>query len=261
MRNMWNFKIIETGFFDADGGAMFGAIPKRAWSRKYKSTDDNCCKLAMNCVLLWNENRRVLIDTGVGSKDLGKLSYYNFSELVDIRHAIKAHGFSPLDITDVVLSHLHFDHCGGCTYLDCFGELRVSFPAAMHYVSRAQWENYKRPNVLEKDSFRPEDMTIIEASKLLTLVESDGEIIPNLSVALAGGHTEGQLVVSFESGGNLILVPGDVVPTSAHRSDLWLSAYDVSPLRSVGDKIKLKEIAKNRPSTTIFYHDAYNKSK
>jgi glyoxylase-like metal-dependent hydrolase (beta-lactamase superfamily II) len=255
---MMQYKILQTGFFYADGGAMFGAIPKRVWSRKYLSDEQNCCVLAMNCVLVWNETRVILLDTGVGSKDLGKLVYYRFFDLKNIMDLVRLHGFEAEQVTDVVLSHLHFDHCGGCTYRDTAGQLKITFPNAVHYVGKTQWENYLRPNALEKVSFRAEDMTPIEKQGLLQKIDQGIELFPHFKIALYDGHTAGQLVSSFTSGNEQILFPGDVIPTMAHLSGEWISAYDTHPLDSFSAKEEIKKAIKNKPSKIIFYHDAYH---
>ncbi|MDR0680910.1 MAG: MBL fold metallo-hydrolase [Dysgonamonadaceae bacterium] len=254
---MIQYRILPAGFFYADGGAMFSAVPKRAWNRKYPSDEQNDCILAMNCVLAWNDSRIVLLDTGVGSKDLGKLAYYRFFDLKDMVDGVRFYGFEPEQITDVVLSHLHFDHCGGCTRKDASGKLTITFPNAIHYVGKKQWENYLHPHALEKDSFRPEDMILVEESGLLRKIEQDFELFPDFRIELYDGHTPGQLVSFFTSGEKQILFPGDVIPTHAHLSDEWISAYDVHPQDSFNAKRKMKERIKNKPTLLIFYHDAY----
>jgi glyoxylase-like metal-dependent hydrolase (beta-lactamase superfamily II) len=249
------YRILPAGFFHADGGAMFGAIPKRAWSRKYFSDEQNCCIMAMNCLLAWNENRLVLLDTAVGTKDLGKLAYYRFFDLKNIADMVRFQGFEPEQVTDVVLSHLHFDHCGGCTYRDENGNLQITFPQAVHYAGKNQWENYLSPNALEKDSFRQEDMALIKEQGLLQLIDADVELLPDFKIALYDGHTAGQLVSSFRSGNKQIVFPGDVIPTKAHLSDSWISAYDTHPLDSLNAKLRMKkEIEKE--AEIIFYHDS-----
>lgn len=255
---MIQYRILETGFFLADGGAMFGAIPKRAWSRKYPSDEQNCCLLAMNCLLVWNEDRVVLLDTGVGSKDLGKLSYYQFSRLNDIADLVRNQGFEPDQVTDVVLSHLHFDHCGGCTYRDSLDRLKITFPKAMHWVGKSQWESYLSPNELEKYSFRAQDMLPVAEAGLLRLVDVDFELFEGFGLKLFDGHTQGQLVSFIETGEDKIcLFPGDVIPTKAHLSGEWISAYDIAPLESLAAKTKLATFGTGKKETFVFYHDAY----
>lgn len=264
---MWQFRILETGFFHADGGAMFGAIPKRAWQRKYSSDENNCCILAMNCILLHNKDRVILLDTGVGSKNLGKLSYYGFYNHRDIRELVREEGFKPEEVTDVILSHLHFDHCGGCTYTHKKGieddeddSIKISFPNALHHVSRKQWENYLDPNMLEKGSFRKEDMLPVKEAGLLHLIEEGNtELYKGLTIDIYNGHTEGQLVTSFISGRGVVIFPGDVIPTKAHLSNEWISAYDICAFDSFSSKIKIKQKLNNQETGIVFYHDAYNK--
>jgi len=253
------YRILETGVFLADGGAMFGAIPKRAWSRKYPSDEENLCRLAMNCLLVWNENRIVLLDTGVGNKELGKLSYYKFKNRKDLRELVRLQGFNPEQVTDVVLSHLHFDHCGGCTYRDEAGELRVAFPNANHWIGEKQWQNYLHPNDLEKDAFRPDDLMPVFNAGLIRRIDSDYELFENFHIKLFDGHTQSQIVsfIKTEDRRNL-LFPSDVIPTKAHLSDEWISAYDVEPLQSLAAKKTLKEWTKQNNITIVFYHDSYH---
>jgi len=255
------YRILKTGFFLADGGAMFGAIPKRAWSRKYPSDDENCCRLAMNCLLVWNEKRIVVLDAGVGNKELGKLSCYKFSDIKDLRELVLSYGFNPEQVTDVVLSHLHFDHCGGCTYRDKEGNLRIAFPNANHWVSEKQWQNYLQPNVLEKDAYRRDDLLPVLNAGLLRRIDSDFELFENFYIKLFDGHTQSQIVSLIkEKDGRGLLFPGDVIPTKAHLPDEWISAYDVEPLQSLAAKIALKEWTKRENITTVFYHDSYHLS-
>lgn len=254
---MIEYQILNSGFFYADGGAMFGPVPKSAWNRKYPCDDLNTCRMAMRCLLVWNEDRVVLLDTGIGSKDIGKLSYYRFHDLQEISVQLKRFGFEPEDVTDVVLSHLHFDHCGGCTFVDETGNLQVVYPNARHWVSRRQWEAYSHPNYLEKHSFRTTDMLPVQNAGLLNLIESDMDLFDGFRIGLYNGHTFGQLVSFVETRDGLCIYPGDVIPTKAHLSIDWISAYDIEPLLSVESKLKLKEFIKKKNTFTIFYHDAF----
>jgi glyoxylase-like metal-dependent hydrolase (beta-lactamase superfamily II) len=252
------FQILPTGSFLADGGAMFGAVPKRAWSRKYPSDEQNRCCLAMNCLLVWNHDRMVLFDAGVGNKELSKLSYYRFKDTKNISEMIRFHGFYPEQVTDVVLSHLHFDHCGGCTFLDEKGELRITFPNAKHWVGERQWQSYLHPNALEKDSFRPDDLLPVFNAGLVHRIDSGVELCENIHLQLFDGHTQDQ-IVSFIQMDNQqwLLFPGDVIPMKAHLSNEWISAYDLEPLKSLEAKNTLKEWAKQKNVTTVFYHDSF----
>ena len=256
---MWQYKILTSGFFHADGGAVFGAIPKQAWSRKYPSLADNTCVVAMNCLLVWNQEKVILLDTGVGAKALGKLSHYRFYDVQDMAEMVRTQGFEAQQVTDVVLSHLHFDHCGGCTYVDADGNIRVTFPKARHWVGRSQWDNYLHPNALEKNSYRSSDFRPVYESGLLQTVESDCyELADGFRLYAYDGHSSGQLVSFFESEERMGIFAGDVIPTRAHFPCDWISAYDTYPLQSLHAKIRLKREMKGKPSRMFFYHDAYH---
>ncbi|MDR0541247.1 MAG: MBL fold metallo-hydrolase [Dysgonamonadaceae bacterium] len=255
---MWQYKILIAGFFHADGGAMFGAIPKRAWNRKYPSDAENTCILAMNCLLAWNNDRVVLLDTGVGAKDLGKLSCYRFHDVQDIAGMVRKQGFEPEQVTDVVLSHLHFDHCGGCTYRDSNGNLQITFPNARHWAARKQFNNYLNPNALEKTSFRSDDLLPVFESGLLHLTGDDcHHLADNFKLQVYDGHTTGQLVSFFQTEEGSGIFAGDLIPTRAHLADDWISAYDTHPLDSLAEKIRLKKEMRKNTSLLFFYHDAY----
>lgn len=251
---MVEYRILEAGYFYADGGAMFGAIPKRAWQRKCHALEDNTCLMSMSCVLLWGEGRVVVLDTGVGTRGLESLSYYRFFNLQSISEMLRPFGFEPADVTDVVLSHLHFDHCGGCTYLDAANDLQISFPNAQHWVSERQWASYCAPNRLEKDAFRPDDMMPIYNKGLLRLIEGDCSLFEGLDLQLYDGHSLGQIVSFFNTKEGMYVYPSDVIPTKAHLSVDWISAYDIEPLASVEAKIKLLQEITDRAAKCIFYH-------
>jgi glyoxylase-like metal-dependent hydrolase (beta-lactamase superfamily II) len=254
---MWQYRILKTGFFHADGGAMFGMIPKRVWKRKYYSDEDNNCVLAMNCLLVWNDKRIILIDTGVGAKDLGVLSSYHFHDTENIVDLVRKEGFESEQVTDVFLSHLHFDHCGGCTYKDKNGNLKVTFPNAKHWVSELQYKNYLSPNKLEKSAYRPMDFLPVVEKNLMASIRDSSEVYSGFQVSIHNGHTPGQIVVSFETSAGTVFFPGDVIPTRAHLADEWISAYDTHPLDSLNAKIALKKQLKNENTFVVFYHDAY----
>lgn len=253
---MIRYKILETGIFHADGGAMFGAIPKKAWSRKYPADINNCCRLAMNCVLVWDEQRVVLLDTGVGNKSLGDLSYYNFCEEKNLLELLREEGFQPEQITDVVLSHLHFDHCGGCTAEVNAFETKVVFPKARHWVSKTQLQSALNPNELERDSYRLKDITTIMSAGLLRLIDADFQLFEGFQLKIFEGHTRGQIVSFINTGEELCVFPGDLIPTKAHLSNTWISAYDVEPLKSLEAKKQFKELLKGEKIRILFYHDS-----
>ncbi len=254
-------EVIDTGYFYADGGAMFGAIPKTAWQRRYISNEKNGCVLAMRSLLVFTDcGRIVLIDNGAGDKHLKKLSYYSFFDLVDLTKELAKWKISPEDITDVVLTHLHFDHCGYTTQYDNDGSLILSFPNAMHWVSRKQWNNSMQPNALEKDSYFPENILPVQEAGKLVLLNDDIELCQSVVLRLYDGHTPGQIVPYIHMPEQTIVFAGDVIPLAAHVSPEWISAYDMYPVTSYHEKIRLLEEAAEKKQQIVFCHDAYTKA-
>lgn len=252
--------IFDTGYFFADGGAMFGAVPKTAWSRRYKSDKQNGCILTMRSVLMEISGRLVLIDAGAGAYHPAKMPYYRFFNYCPVGQYLEDKGYHPEDVTDVVLTHLHFDHCGGCAVRDDNGSFRMAFPKARHWVGKEQWENFNHPHSLEKDSFFFDDMKAVEDSGLLRLITSTENIAPELSLKLADGHTPGQIIPYITIGNETIVFAGDVIPLAASVSPEWISAYDIAPLRSYDSKIRLLDEAAEYSQRIIFCHDAYTVS-
>ncbi len=255
-----NLQIIDTGYFYADGGAMFGAIPKSSWSRRYKVNDQNTCILAMRTLVVQEENGRIiLVDNGAGYKHLKALSYYRFFGLQDLHEALRKRGIEPTDVTDMVFTHLHFDHCGYTTLQEPAGDaLRLAFPNATHWVSRRQWENFLHPHPLEQDSYFPEDMQLVKASGQLRLVEEEElTLTPHVRLQLFDGHTPGQIAVYCDLPERTYLFAGDVIPLAAHLSLAWISAYDAAPLRSYEAKERMLAEAVTHKQAIIYCHDAH----
>lgn len=251
---MIKFHIIESGYFMADGGAMFGPIPKMYWERKYPCNEKNLCVMAMRCLFVETENRRILIDTGVGNKH--ELKFYQPHNLKDIVEEIKGIGYEPHEITDVVLTHLHFDHCGYATCFDKDKKAIPTFTNATYWLSKAQWENYRSPLLYEKDAFFAENIEPIYNANQLKLINEDVELLKGFSLKLYDGHTSGQIAAFIDTKNEKIVYPGDVVPTSAHVSLGWLSAYDNNAALAMEEKKRLLDKVVEEERTAIFYHDA-----
>lgn len=257
---MATIDMIDTGYFYADGGAMFGTIPKTAWRRKYSSDENNGCILAMRSLLVTTANqRRILIDTGAGFKHLRSLSYYRFFGLHNLEDELSARNLRPDDITDVILTHLHFDHCGFCTQEEN-GKVRMTFPNARHWVSLRQWHNLLHPNALEKESYFKEDMQAVEESGQLQLLSEDLILTPDVTLRLFDGHTAGQIVPYIRTASETVVFAGDVIPLFASISPEWISAYDIMPLTSYEGKCRLLEQAVREQQRIVFCHDAYTAS-
>ena len=252
-----NIHKIEAGHFNADGGACFGVVPKRVWKKRYPCDEDNFCKLTMRCLLVETDDRKILIDTGTGNKQADYLRFYGIKEIVDFETELNKLGLTCEDITDVILTHLHFDHCGGCTRYNERKELELTFPKAYYWVGEAQWKNMLNPNVREGDSYFPENMLPVLEAGRLKLVTEDFTMCPGVDIKIYNGHTVGQLVTYLHTGEKTFVYVGDVIPSAANIPLAWVSAYDTYPITSMTEKKKLLDEAIVNNQILIFEHDAY----
>ena len=250
---------IEAGTLLVDGGAAFGVVPKKVWKKRYTCNDDNYCQFTMRCLLIDTGDRRILIDNGAGDKQLKYLKHYGFRDVINFETELNKLGYSCADITDMVFTHLHFDHCGGSTrYNADKSKVELVFPNATHWVGEAQWNNFLQPNVREDDSYFPENMLpVFEAGKL-KLVTENQFICPEVEVRLFNGHTVGQLVPYIHRSDVTFVYVGDVIPVAANVPLAWVSSYDVQPLRSMEEKKILLDEAAAKHQILLFEHDAYN---
>jgi glyoxylase-like metal-dependent hydrolase (beta-lactamase superfamily II) len=250
---------IETGFFSTDGGAMFGVVPRTSWTRIYPFEEDNRCPLTMRVVYAEIGKHKVLFDTGIGALPLDELASYHFRDVKKISEELEKMGIPPSELTDVVLSHLHFDHCGGSVVCDAFGKLIPAFPNATYWASKRQCELSKKPSAWESDSYAPNVVAILEEAGLLKLIDEDCGLFPGLEIQLYQGHTQGQLVSWISSlDGASYVIPGDVMPMTPHISPLCISAFDCSAEVSVLEKMRFLEKALNNQSVVFLYHDVEN---
>ena len=219
-------KLISDGVIKFDGGSMFGQVPKMAWENSVVTDRKNRMTLGLNCLLLQVCGRNVLIDTGVGSKD-AENDKENLG-LVPSRllKGLKGMGLTPKDIHAVVLSHLHFDHSGGCTRLDRAGNLTPTFPKARYYVQQTCWDEACNPNERCYSTHREDNFLPIEERGQLELLDGDAEIFPGLNVIVTDGHAKGHQAVMFNHGGERVVFMGDVVPTPHHLNLAVISAFD-----------------------------------
>lgn len=251
---------IEAGSFFADGGAMFGVVPKRVWQKRYPCNEDNFCTLNMRCLLVETNDRLILTDTGTGNKQLEYLKYYQFRNIIDFETELQRLGYSCKDVTDVILTHLHFDHCGGCiVYNHDKTQTELVFPNATHWVGEKQWLNFLNPNVREGDSYFPENMLEVEKKGKLELITNHFWLCDEVELKLYDGHTVGQIAPCFYlENGKTVVYTGDVIPFEAALPIAWVSAYDTYPITSMEDKEKLLSEAVKKNHILFFEHDAYN---
>lgn len=249
---------IEAGTFHVDGGAAFGVVPKKVWQKRYPCDKDNFCTLHMRCLLVDTGERRILIDAGTGDKQLKYLAYYGFKGVIDFESELGNSGYQCSDITDVIFTHLHFDHCGGATRFGADGEsVELVFPNATHWVSQTQWDNFMHPNVRESDSYFAENMMPISTAGKLKLVTENQMVCPELEIRIFNGHTVGQLVSYIHLGTKTLVYVGDVIPLAANVPLSWISSYDVFPLTAMEEKKVLLDEAADKEQILFFEHDAY----
>jgi len=250
---------ILTGNLKLDGGAMFGVVPKVIWSKLYPCDENNLCNWSMRCLLVEEGDRRILIDTGIGNKQSEKFfsNYYlNGSDSLEV--SLAKVGNTMDDITDVILTHLHFDHCGGAVR---WNEERTdylpAFKNATYYFSRQQWEWATHPNNREKASFLKENILPIQEKGKLHLIESDDTLFPGVSVRIFNGHTDGQVIPFIRYNNTTVVYMADLMPSSAHIPLPYVMSYDTRPLITLKEKEAfLKEAVQNN-YLLFFEHDLY----
>jgi glyoxylase-like metal-dependent hydrolase (beta-lactamase superfamily II) len=251
------FYKIETGFFSSDGGAIFGTTPKMLWKNFYPADESNFCGMAMRSLLVHLKDKLILIDTGVGNKHPDIMNDYGFRDIVHFEKELQKIGFFCSDVTDVILTHLHFDHCGGCTWIDRKMELQLTFPNAVHWASEAQWKNMLNPNLREENAYFTADMMPVFKQDKLRLITENERICKEIELRLFSGHTEGQIVPYLFERNRTFVFLGDVIPTAANIPLDWLSAYDVNQIEAIEGKQRLLEEAVEEKQILIFEHDVY----
>ena len=251
---------IETGNLKLDGGAMFGVIPKILWSRVYPSDEHNLTNWSMRCLLVVDGDRVTLIDNGIGDKqDFSFLRHYHLNGEDTLDKSLLKYGFSRSDITDVILTHLHFDHCGGSiAWTKDRTGYELAFPNATYWTSRQQYEWAVEPNHRESASYLKENILPIEESGQLRLIEEEGEILPNIRIQLYDGHTEGQVIPLINYNGRTVAFMADLLPSTAHVGMPWIMAYDVRPLQTLKDKERFYKEAVENDYILFLEHDLYH---
>jgi glyoxylase-like metal-dependent hydrolase (beta-lactamase superfamily II) len=247
---------IETGRFALDGGAMFGIVPKPLWERYIPADAQNRIPLVMRCLLLVGNGRVILVDNGLGDKYDAKFAhiYSVDNEHSSLNASLKQAGFSADEVTDVVLTHLHFDHCGGSTIRK--GEqLVTAFSNATYHVQQDHWEWTKKPNARERNSFLKENLEPLAASGQLHLLEGDDTLFDGVSVKCYNGHTQAMQTVKITDDTSTLVFAADLLPTSAHLLPAWVMAYDLLPLTSIDEKAEFLHEAIENNWQIMFEHD------
>ena len=247
---------IETGRFCLDGGAMFGVVPKPLWEKFNPPDEKNRIELAARALLVRGNGRTILVDVGNGSKYDDKLtSIYRFDTTqYDILSSLKKHNLTPADITDVLLTHLHFDHAGGSTVNEN-GDIKPTFPKAKYYVQREHWRAANNPTERDRASFFKEDFMPLQYFGLIEYTDGEGEIFPGISVRLMNGHTSALQCPVISDGTTTLFYCADLMPTTTHVQLPWIMAYDLRPLVTLEEKRKILDQAVDESWILFFEHD------
>ncbi|HRS19124.1 MAG TPA: MBL fold metallo-hydrolase [Bacteroidales bacterium] len=251
-----NVYAIETGNFKLDGGAIFGVVPKTIWGAKYPADDKNLCNFCMRCLLIEVDNRRILIDCGMGNTmPENLLKYYYINGDDTLLGSLLACGVEPEQITDVVLSHLHFDHCGGAVTKHTDGSLHLTFPNAQYWVGKSQWESALKPNRRERPSFLKDNIEPLQHSGKLNLIDSTTIIAPDVELRLYNGHTLGQIIPFIHYKNKTLVYTADFIPTSVHIPVSFVCGYDIYPLQTMDETEAFLQEAVEKNYVLFFEHD------
>lgn len=255
-----NLYTIDSGHFKLDGGAMHGVVPKSLWQKFNPADDQNLCSWAMRCLLIETGDRLILVDTGIGNKQDDRFfGHYHLHGDTSIDSELKKHGFHRSEITDVFLTHLHFDHVGGAINR-VNDKLVPAFENAVYWSNQAHWDWAVHPNDREKASFLKENIMPIQESgqlKMITCAE-DEEWLPGIKMRYVNGHTEAMMLPLLSYKGHDILYCADLLPSLAHLPLPWIMSYDMRPLDTLAEKTTALKEAAEKDWLLYFEHDANN---
>jgi len=256
-----NLYPVNSGNFKLDGGAMFGVVPKTIWSKTNPADENNMCSWAMRCLLVETGNRLILIDNGIGNKQDAKFfSYYYLHGNDSLEKNINKAGFSFDDITDVFLTHLHFDHCGGSIkYTDSNKtKLDTVFKNATYWSNSQHWKWATEPNSREKASFIKENILPIQESGQLKFFDKEAEFLPGFDVLFTYGHTDAMMLPVLSYKEKKILYTADLIPSVGHLPIPYVMGYDVRPLETLKEKERILNKAAQEDWLLFFEHDSVN---
>jgi glyoxylase-like metal-dependent hydrolase (beta-lactamase superfamily II) len=251
-----NLYTIDTGYFKLDGGAMFGVVPKSIWEKLNPPDARNLCDWALRCLLVEEGDRLVLVDTGLGNKQSQRFfSHYEPHGDATLEGSLKAHGFSPRDVTDVFLTHLHFDHCGDAIRNDDSGKPYPTFPNATYWSHPLHWDWAMNPNSREKASFLKENFQPLQEWAKLKFLDEGSELFPGFTVRVVNGHTEGMMLPQISYRNKTLVYMADLMPSVAHIPVPYVMAYDVRPLVTMDEKKQFLDQAVSQDYVLFFEHD------
>jgi len=259
----WTIHPLRSGTFALDGGAMFGSVPRVLWERTNPADEANRIELACRHLLIegtapadGGAKRRILVDAGMGNKLSEKeVHIFRIEQPEDaMEAALQRAGFSREQVTDVILTHLHFDHAGGATMVEG-GEIVPTFPNATYYTQKSQWELANHPSLKDRASYIPDNFLPLERQGRLEVLDGPGEIAPGVEILVGNGHTDGHQMVKVTGGGETAVFMGDTIPTTTHLRLPFIMGYDLRPLETLAEKQLLLARAAAEGWWLFFDHD------
>jgi len=245
-----------------DGGAAFGVVPKTIWNSAYPADDNNLQNVSSRCLLAETGGHLVLFDTGMGLKQDEKFFRYRYRfGPENLIGSLAEAGYAPGDITDVVFTHLHYDHCGGASHKPGDGGVPVrTFPNAVYHFSEAQKAWALHPNIREAASFLPENLAPVFDGGPLNIIHQEGSFLPGIRLRLFSGHTAGQIIPLIDCNGQTVVFTSDFIPSAAHIPLVYIPAFDIQPLLTLTEKEAFLEEAVQKNYLLVFGHDYYTEA-
>ena len=249
-----NLHVINTGKFKLDGGAMFGVVPKSIWSRTNPPDSNNMCSWAMRCLLIEENNKKILIDTGIGTKQNDKFFKHFYLHGDDtLINSLKLLSISPNEITHVLFTHLHFDHCGGAIEKNN-NQLELVFKNAIHLSNEQHWKLANKPNDRERASFLNENFDLIQAENKLKFI-NEGSLFKFMDIDFYHGHTLAQMIPKIKFRNKIIVFMADLLPSIGHIPLAYVMGYDTQPLLTLKEKSKFLNEAADQKYILFLQHD------
>lgn len=258
----YNLFAVQTGLFKLDGGAMFGVVPKPLWSKTNPVDERNRIQMGMRSLLLVSNEKKIIVDNGVGYKLSEKLNdiYGVDHSQFTLEKSLAELSYSTDDITDVILTHLHFDHAGGSTYRAENGDIKLTFPNAVYYLQKKQWEWANNPSDRDKASFFPENFVPIQKTGHLNLLDGDYKFDEFITLPVVNGHTPGMQLIILHDERNTLLYTADLFPTTSHIPPPYIMGYDLFPLTTLDEKKRYLSRIVNENWRLFFEHDAFTET-
>ncbi len=247
--------VISDGTFRLDGGAMFGVVPRVLWEKLSPPDASNRILMGLNCLLIRTPRDLILVDTGIGNLYNEKFaSMFGVDKSTNLLQGLANLGIRPADITKVILTHLHFDHCGGNCIRDANGQIKPTFPNAMFYFQQGEFEYAQDPDPRSKASYLAYNWEAVVASGQMQFITGDREIVPGVEIEITGGHTRDHQIVKVHTNGRTACFLADLAPTDLHLKTTYVMAYDLYPKTTMEVKERVLKQALREQWLLIFEH-------